>query len=506
MSHRHYINDTKGEFRHVIRASEMVDLKTNIDASPFKKTSFLEKGKKKLLKALLTLVETLTGDALYANNNLRELASIDPKIRTLLFRFIQKGFIKSWTIDVVSQVQSYIVGVTFELNSFPTKTGKELRLIGASGCGTGYTMNQALIPALAELVERQAIAIVDEKKLVFGSEKELKSRNTVPVQNFRYFTKEQRQRHVPLKRNVFDENTRLHWMKSIHLSSGKVKLIPAQMVYGFLSYLKTDEPLFFETNSNGTAAHTNKEEAGVRALLEVLERDAILLYWLKKIAPNRIRKETIKSEEIQQLIRNIEKQSFKLSIHSITTEFGIPTIVSVISGSRNRSFVFMGAACEFDLVTALRKSLFEVARMAQFYNPSTSDEISEAKKKYPFFTTFKERHAWWSLPENNAAINFFLSGKEIDSESIIYPLGSKKKITSSEKYTYITTMLNKYHFDAYLVDITSKETLEVGLYVQKAIVPELVPAYFKEYARPLALKRLAIDDGQYLQHIPHPFL
>jgi thiazole/oxazole-forming peptide maturase SagD family component len=503
MSHKHYINKTVDSLKYVISAKESIENETNKGLSPFKETKLGTKINKAIKKGIISIAEKITGDVLYSENNLNELAAIEPKIRSLLTKLIKKGIVKTWTVDIVTQIQSYIVGITIEINDFLKEDGGRVSLIGATGCGTGYTINDAFVPALAELLERYSSAMPKKNKVFFGSELELKRKNTISVEDLKFYTKKQQKLHKELLKNVFTNETKLHWVRSIEISSNKNYLIPAQLVYYFISSIHKDEPFFCPTNSNGVASHTNKTEATVRALLEIFERDAFFLYWLTKRKPSVIKKTTISSEEIQNLIKNIEQQNFKLKILSIVTEFGIPVIISIIYGSTNRNFVSVGASCDFDIDTATRKSLFEAARVAQFFPTPTDTEIKNSCFKYPLFTNFKERYTWWTLSESKGKIDHFISGEEIDYNNITLPLLGEDITNPEKKYTYIKNKLIENKIKAYVVDITSKEARESGLYVKRAVVPELIHLYFKEYAAPLNLKRLS---GKELQNTPHPFL
>ncbi len=509
MSHKHYINETGSLLREVVRASEMIEARATVNASPFKKDSLFEYTRKKLVKCLIKLAEKSSGFDFYTDNTLHELVVIDPRIRSILLKYINNGFIQSWTVDVITQVKSYIVGITIKVNDLETPEGLILKLSGASGCGVGYNINQAMIPALAELVERHSYAIFDRKKLIYGSQKNLSKSNAVSLEKFRFFTEEQQQSRSEFSKNQFNEETEIYWVRAKEFTFGRSVLIPAQLVYVFFSNMYKEQPVFFETNSSGTASHSNKKEAQFRAIAEVIERDAFLLHWLNSITPKKIRKDSINSKEIQDLIKNIEKQSFKLEILNLTTDIDIPVIVSIIHGSRNRSFVAIGASCDFNITNALRKSLFEAARVAQFFADPDQDQLKKSIEKYPFFTTFKERHAWWTLPENQKHLNFLLSGKEINLEDV-QKREAKEPEKISEKLKLIKLILKEKGMDTYLVDITSKEAEGVGLYVQRAIIPDLIPIYFKEYAKPLRLKRIAEKNHNnrkyFINDIPHPFL
>jgi ribosomal protein S12 methylthiotransferase accessory factor len=503
MSHTHYINESKGSLRYVLTSDEYISSKTITDATPFRKDSFLTKLKIYCLKKTLNYLNFFFEQEIFFENKLKELASIDPKIRSLLYKFIDSGLIKTWTIDVITQTKSYIVGITIETSDFITKEGQKLSLAGANGCGTGYTINEAFLPALAEMLERQSSAIFDDQDLYFGSEIDLKNKNPLPLEKLSFFTKLQKEKVPELRKSVYDKNTKIYWKKGVDFITRKRILVPAQLIYIFMRRIKKNEPLFFETNSNGVAAHSTKDEASLRAILEVLERDSFLFSWLNKTPPAKINKASIKSLEIIKLIKNIEDQGFKLTILAATTEFGIPTIISVVTGSEQRSFVFVGTSCDFNPINALRKSLFEVARTSQFFPQASAEDLESAKIKYPFFTTFKERQAWWSIPENRKKIDFFLCGDEIDHENLSYPF-SNTPTSTREKLKYLRNKASEKQVNIYLVDITSKEARDVGLFVMKATTPNLLPAYYKEYSCPLGHARVGTTNKFY--STPHPLL
>lgn len=85
----------------------------------------------------------------------------------------------------------------------------------------------------------------------------------------------------------FDPNKPIHWIKGNYASGAEV-YVPIDLVFYPIDLSKIKRSLVAEVDSSGMAAHINADEAAKRALLELVERDAIMRTWFTKKAPDKI--------------------------------------------------------------------------------------------------------------------------------------------------------------------------------------------------------------------------
>ncbi len=153
---------------------------------------------------------------------------------------------------------------------------------GRLALGTSESSDLATIKAIAEAYERYICGqpYVD----IVSSAIELDS-DWVDPNRYVPFTESQLER---LGFEAFSPNTEWQWVVG-ESASGDTVYVPADMVfYPFSAERDLGRKNCYSAHSNGVAAHTSLEEAKLRALHELIERDAIIRNWLLKETPDKI--------------------------------------------------------------------------------------------------------------------------------------------------------------------------------------------------------------------------
>ena len=70
-------------------------------------------------------------------------------------------------------------------------------------------------------------------------------------------------------------------------------------------------------------------EAASSGICEVIERDAVTLTWQAMISPPRIQVETL-SDANYDLVQRFERSGGEVTLLDITTDVGVPTVMSVL--------------------------------------------------------------------------------------------------------------------------------------------------------------------------------
>ena len=158
--------------------------------------------------------------------------------------------------------------------------GSEQNLLAS---GTAASPQLAEIKAAAEAYERYAAGQV--RYDILETAANIGEGNWLSPDLVRPLSDKQLQQIPYLER--FDPNKPIQWIKGRHVS-GKEVYVPIDLVFYPIDPSAIGRPLIAEADSSGMAAHTNRQEATKRALLELAERDAIMKTWLSKEAPSKI--------------------------------------------------------------------------------------------------------------------------------------------------------------------------------------------------------------------------
>src|SRR5262249_52792617 len=81
--------------------------------------------------------------------------------------------------------------------------------------------------------------------------------------------------------NKFDPNQAIHWTEARQILTGSKQYVPSGCCY--LGYPFSHEVEYASADSNGCAAGNSPDEAILAGLLELIERDALAIWWYNRL-------------------------------------------------------------------------------------------------------------------------------------------------------------------------------------------------------------------------------
>lgn len=139
----------------------------------------------------------------------------------------------------------------------------------------------------------------------------------------------------------FTNDLVINWTSGTNYDGSEI-YIPSDLVY---YGQKNDENRIYYGNSSGIAAHFDFDEAKRRAVIELIERDALMRNWFSQESPHRV-DERILPIHIRKRITHFLKQKRQLIVLQIPSAFGM-VFETVIVGDEYPCFV-SGAAATID--------------------------------------------------------------------------------------------------------------------------------------------------------------
>lgn len=279
----------------------------------------------------------------------------------------------------------------------------------------------------------------------------------------------------------FTEDLTIDWTLGANYDGSEI-LVPSDLVY---YGQKTNQNRIYFGHSSGIAAHFDSLKARKCAIVELIERDALMRNWYSKGSAYRISDNTL-PYHVQHRIEHWKKQNRRLMVLRLPSRFGI-VFETIIIGENYPCFV-SGAAATIEsgrVHEAMLKSLHEAEYnllLAINYPEKTPIERNDVRTP--------SDHARFYYFENNARkLRFLWTGPVIDNDSDIDAL---KWAFDEEKLKIVT------------VDISDSAS---DIRVVHCFSPELVPIYFglnsSHYTHPV-LKRSAKISPNSLK-MPHYF-
>ena len=222
------------------------------------------------------------------------------------------------------------------------------------GEGKGTTREEAVLSAIGEGVERYSASLWNEAEFAKSSLKELGERAFDP-RWLVLFDGEQYAR-PGFAFQPMDSDKPMLWTRGHWLDTNVEVLIPAQATYfGFTG----DELPIGQTTSNGIAAGNSFEDAALRALYELTERDAFMLHWLAGLRGERIDPDGC-DESSRNALKEAQRLGARTELYLLDLDAGYPTVVCLGFGD---GILWPGATIGLgthaDIDVAFRKAVLE---------------------------------------------------------------------------------------------------------------------------------------------------
>jgi oxazoline/thiazoline synthase len=155
------------------------------------------------------------------------------------------------------------------------------------------------------------------------------------------------------------EGRAIDWVRA-HGLKGDDAWLPASLCY--MWYPLNEREGFGIANTNGVAAGMTREEAIVGALLELIERDAVAIWWYNRLRRPAIPPASFGSGDFSSLCDALAGEGIDVSLLDITTDLRIPTYVAVGFDQSDAS-LHIGSAAAFHAAVAAERAVSEMSQM-----------------------------------------------------------------------------------------------------------------------------------------------
>jgi ribosomal protein S12 methylthiotransferase accessory factor len=360
------------------------------------------------------------------------------------------------------------------------------------GSGKGLSEVDALIGAVGEAIERYSAARYRREGLLVAPYNEMKDEAFDPRRLALYAESQYREPDFPFAR--FDPEQPIHWTRGFWLDDRRPVWVPALPSY--FNFQVGPLEHFCQVSSNGLAAGASVEDAGLRALFELVERDAMMLTWMCRLPVRRIALDASLDVGTREVVRLLGEHGITVELVCLDAGLGIPTMVCLGFGDGvTTPAVSTALACHPNPRTAARKAILEQAHVQPYLCrilrtakiPATPEEVLTL-----------DDHALYYVPAGRRPAAEFLRG-----EGDLIPLGDLP--VGEATADFCVERLAAAGLRAAIVDVTSPDVAQSPFRVARALGTDLQPIHFGERFRRLGNPRLTeLLGGRELNPHPHP--
>ena len=255
--------------------------------------------------------------------------------------------------------------------------------LGRKSFGKGKSDLQAKASCLGEAIERYSGTYRGEEIRLRGKYSQFQPLAIHPYacihySELQYRTRQEwnQQHHfIQWVPDPFDQGREIEWTPVWSLTHQIFKYLPTAFCY--FGYPLPDDHYFCWSDTNGNAAGNTIEEAILQGFMELVERDAVALWWYNRLPRPRVQLDSFNDPYLPSLLDYYYTINRDFWVLDITSDLNIPTFAAISRRINQESEdILFGFGSHFDPKVAILRSLTEMNQMVFLAN--TADPKGKA--------------------------------------------------------------------------------------------------------------------------------
>jgi oxazoline/thiazoline synthase len=240
----------------------------------------------------------------------------------------------------------------------------------AQSGGKGITDVEARVSALGEAIERYCGSRCGDEPTIRASYRDLGTAAIHPNACMLFDERQFANRAQwntgcnPLHRvpEPFDELSEIEWTPIWSLITNERRWLPTAMLYFDHDPGRRSASMW--ADSNGNAAGSSLEDAILQGFLELVERDAVALWWYNRTCQRQVDVESFGATWAGELVAGYSRIGRRVWVLDVTSDLGIPVMAAISAGKGGIADGFaMGFGAHFDPRVALARACTELGQM-----------------------------------------------------------------------------------------------------------------------------------------------
>jgi ribosomal protein S12 methylthiotransferase accessory factor len=367
---------------------------------------------------------------------------------------------------------------------------------GFAGEGKGATREEAVRSAIGEGVERYSASRWSPENVILASFAELGSQAFDPRCLVLYDEAQYAQEHFPFA--PFDPDRPIHWTAGRWLDTGESVWLPALATY--MNFPASREEQFGQASSNGLAAGATLEDATLRALYELIERDAFLLYWLARRPARRIAEDGCEAIT-ERALREVERLGARTELYLLDVGTRVPTVVCLgLGDGRSWPGATIGLGTHANIDVAVRRAALEHGHCGTYIRRLMREDRHKDVRRPEDVLTGLDHSLYFVHPENTGALDAFRGGVERPASLV----DLRSEYQEGATLAACVSKLLEAGIRTAAADVTSPDVALAPIRVVRAFGTFMQPIHFGNAWRRLRNPRLEAMLVGEAETMPHP--
>jgi ribosomal protein S12 methylthiotransferase accessory factor len=251
----------------------------------------------------------------------------------------------------------------------------------------------------------------------------------------------------------FDSSAPIEWTPVWSLSQGKERWLPSSLLY--YGHPESLSPAYCYADSNGCAAGATHDAALASALLELMERDAVAMWWYNRVRRPPLDIAALGDSWCHAMVAAFRDSQREIWALDLTNDLELPTVAAVSRRLTGQSeAILLGFGAHPDARVALRRAIGE---MGQMYAATATFEQADSIVE-------SDVHAW-------------LTQASVRGHSYLQPVRRRQSARALDSTTGIPAdvarliaILEGRGFEILVLDQTRPD---IGVPVVRVVVPGL---------------------------------
>ncbi len=262
----------------------------------------------------------------------------------------------------------------------------------------------------------------------------------------------------------------ISWTAGRHLISGKPFWLPTDFCYR--SARCEGRAWTCPADSGGCSTGHSPEDVAVRGFLELVERDAVAIWWYNRVGRPGVSLEFTDLPPVQSIAAWQQERGRSFHLLDLTTDLGVP-VVAAVSYASDGCGIAVGFGASFDPRIAVLRASLEMTQFLVMVELSLSLRVDDA--------THATRAAWSWFEGTSIATEPYLMPRKDDAATkpawADDPPGDPEAAMSR-----CLAIAARHGLDLLFIDMTRSWT---GIPAGRVIVPGLLPTRLRAGARRL---------------------